>query len=80
MSTTTINHILDPIGNRAANKPKPTLYGRYVNMYRCYDVQIEWLHNGEKQHSLQQEITMHCRDVQNEKAIWKIDKQQFLIR
>ncbi len=78
MPTTTINHILDPIGNRANNRPKPALYWRYVNMYRRYGVKIEWLQNGETE-TLHQQITMHCTHIQNEKVVWKIHKQYFFI-
>lgn len=79
MSTTTINHIFDPIGNQANSRPKPELYWRYINMYRRYDVQIEWLHNNVIENSLSQQITMHCRHAQNEKAVWQVQKENFLI-
>lgn len=43
-----------------------------------YGVKIKWLHNGEIE-TLHQQITMHCTQMHNEKAVWKINKQQFLI-
>lgn len=79
MPTTTVNHIFDPIGNRAINKPKPTLHWQYVNMCQSYAVQIEWLQNNQQQHSLHQQITMHCTGIQKEKAVWQINKQDFFI-